>query len=234
MPETLGFSTRSIIGQFYAILEKGLAESWVDKISFPVLDSQQKVEHYRWLGMSPPVREWIDGRHPQGLRADNYDLENLKFEGTLDIEVDDLNRDKTGQIMLRVQELADRCNEHWEVLGSACLALGESALCYDGQPFFSVAHEEGKSGQQSNLLTWLQVPGLAVANPAGPTPLEMAKAILGCLAYQFGYKDDQGQLMNGQARKFLVMIGPSLFVPALAATTAARIAENGVAVDNPL
>jgi phage major head subunit gpT-like protein len=235
MTEILKFTSRAIIGTFYQTLEAGLAGSWMPPVSF-LVTSQQKVEHYKWLGMAPAVRQWIAGRHPQGLRADAYSLENLKFEATLDLEVDDLNRDKTGQIMLRVREMADRVNEHWEVLGSAALALGESALCYDGQAFFSAAHVEGKSGTQTNLLTATEVPQLEVVSATAPTPAEMAQAILGCIAYQYGYKDDQGLPMNGQARNFLVQVPLGLYVPAIAAVSAPVIASaSGTgAVDNLL
>jgi len=234
MPEQLGFSSRALIGIFFQTLEAGLAGSWMSPVSF-LVTSQQKVEQYRWLGMSPAVRQWIAGRHPQGLRADAYSLENLKFEATLDIELDDLIRDKTGQIMLRVQEMADRVNEHWEVLGSAALALGESALCYDGLPFFSASHIEGNSGTQLNLLAAAQVPQLDVATAATPTPAEMAAAILGCIGYQYRYVDDQGQPLNGQARQFLVMVPVPLFVPAIAAVSSPMVATAaGAAADNLL
>lgn len=234
MADVLGFSSRALIGNFYQTLEAGLASSWMAAVSFWVA-SQQKVEQYKWLGMAPAVRQWIAGRHPQGLRADAYSLENLKFEATLDIEVDDLNRDKTGQIMLRVQEMADRVNEHWEVLGSAALALGEAALCYDGQPFFSAAHVEGKSGVQTNLLAAAQVPQLNVVDATAPTPAEMAAAILGCIGYQYNFLDDQGQPMNGQARQFMVQVPVSLFVPALAAVSSPVVTTaGGAAADNLL
>lgn len=234
MPEQLGWSSRGVIGTFYQTLEAGLARSWMPTVSFPVT-SNQKVEQYKWLGMAPAVREWIGGRQPQGLRADAYSLENLKFEATLDIEVDDLNRDPSGQAMLRVQEMADRVNEHWEVLGSAALALGESALCYDGLPFFSASHIEGESGVQTNLLTASDVTQLNVTMAAAPTPAEMAAAILGCIGYQYGYLDDKGQPLNGQAKNFLVMVPVPLFVPALAAISAPMVATaGGAAADNLL
>jgi phage major head subunit gpT-like protein len=233
--EILKFSTRSIVGNFYQSLEAGLAGSWMPKVSF-LVESQQKIEHYKWLGMAPAVRQWIAGRHPAGLRADHYSLENLKFEGTLDFEQDDIDRDTTGQIPLRIREMADRVNEHWEILGSAALALGESALCYDGRPFFADNHEEGKSGAQTNLLTALEAPQLAVSNLSNPAPLEMAQAIIGCIMHFYGFRDDQGMLMNGQARKFMIMVPVPLFVPALAAATAKTLvntAGTGIA-DNPL
>ena len=234
MTEQLGFSRRAVIGEIRLALETGLAGSWMPQVS-TLVTSAQKLENYRWLGMAPAVREWIAGRQPQGLRADAYSLENLKFETSLDLEVDDLNRDDTGQIRQRIGEMADRVNEHWEVLGSSLLALGESALCYDGLPFFSASHVSGKSGTQINLLAAAQVPQLNVAVATAPTPAEMANAILGCIAYQYGYKDDQGQPLNGQARQFMVQVPVPLFVPALAAVTSQVLTTaGGAASDNLL
>jgi phage major head subunit gpT-like protein len=234
MPDQLQLSSGLIIGEFMMALERGLAGSWMPAVSFPTT-SKQKVQQYKWLGMAPAVRQWIAGRHPQGLRADAYSLENLKFEATLDIEVDDLNRDNWGQIKQRIADMAARVNEHWEVLGSAALALGESALCYDGLPFFSAAHVEGKSGTQKNLLTASEVTQLNVATPASPTPAEMAAAILGCIGYQYGFKDDQGQPINGSARSFMVQVPVPLYVPALAAVSVPVVTTSGgAAADNLL
>jgi phage major head subunit gpT-like protein len=234
MTDVLNLSSGVIIGELRLALELGLAGSWMGPVSF-LANSKQKVQQYKWLGMAPAVRQWIANRQPQGLRADAYSLENLKFETTLDIEVDDLNRDNFGQIKQRIDDLATRTNEHWEVLGSAALALGEAALCYDGQPFFAAAHEEGKSGAQTNLLTASQVTQLNVAVAAAPTPAEMAAAILGCIGYQYRFKDDQGQPLNGSARQFLVMVPVPLFVPALAAVSSPVLTTaGGAAADNLL
>ena len=76
---------------------------------------------------------------------------------------------------------------------------GEAALCYDGQFFFDTDHVEGDSGTQSNDLT------LNVAAPTAPTPAEMETAILQGTEAMLGFKDDQGEPINGSAREFLVM-----------------------------
>jgi phage major head subunit gpT-like protein len=234
MTEQLSMSSGQIIGSFFQALDAALGESWMAAVSFPTT-SKQKIQRYKWLGMAPAVRQWIAGRHPKGLRADHYDLENLKFEATLDIETDDLNRDNWGQIKQRITDLATRIAEHWEVLGSACLALGESELCYDGQPFFSDSHEEGGSGPQSNLLSASEVTQLDVAVPTAPTPLEMAAAIWGCISWFFTLRDDVGELLNGSARRFMVQVPVPLWVPALAACTTNLLATPaGLVTENPL
>ena len=185
MPEVLKLNDGAVIGQILLQLEAAKAAGWMAGAS-TMVKSSQKIQQYRWLGMAPAVREWIGGRQPQGLRADAYSLENLKFEATLDVEVDDLNRDNFGQIRQRIADLAGRANGHWDLLGSAALALGESQLCSDGKPFFATDHQEGKSGPQSNLLDEIQVPELLVDDAAAPSALEMATAVLGCISWQFG------------------------------------------------
>jgi phage major head subunit gpT-like protein len=233
MTEVLKFTSRALIGFFYQTLEAGLANSWMTRVAFPVT-SLQKVEFYKWLGMPPALREWIGNRQAQGLRAEAYSIENLKFEATLDIEVDDLDRDQTGQIMVRVAEMADRVNEHREVLGSAAIALGNSALCYDGQPFFDTAHVSGKSGTQINDLAAAQVAALGVTAPAAPTPAEMAKAIMGCIGYFYNYLDDQGMPINGAAKEFLVMVPVPFMAPAYEAISGQLLSTGAAAIDNPL
>jgi hypothetical protein len=47
------------------------------------------------------------------------------FEGTLELAVRDMRRDKTGQIMVRVNDLADRTNAHWASLLSTLILNGE-------------------------------------------------------------------------------------------------------------
>jgi phage major head subunit gpT-like protein len=235
MSEQLSISDGQIIGALHMALEKSLAGSWMSQAAFPT-QSKQKVQQYRWLGMAPAFRQWIGGRHTKGLRSDTTSLTNLKFEATLGFEVDDLNRDNWGQCEERITDMANRTVEHWEMLGTGCLALGDTAPCYDGQPFFSASHEEGKSGTQTNLLTALEVPALNVGTPTNPTAEELSKAIIGCIGHQYGLKDDQGELINGEAQKFLVMVPVSMFVAALAAVSARFLVNSAGtgAVDNQL
>jgi phage major head subunit gpT-like protein len=233
MPEQLNLSSGLIIGEILMALEGALAGSWMSAVSFPVT-SKQKVQQYKWLGMAPGIREWIGGRHPHELRGDGYSIENVKYEGTLEIEVDDLNRDQWGQIRQRIADFGKRPTTHWEILGSSLLALGHSQLCYDGLPFFSDAHVEGESGVQTNLLTVSDVPALNVGTATAPTPVEMAQAVLGCIAHQYGLKDDQGYPINGDARNFLLMLPVSLWSAAVGPAIISLTGGGSILGDNPL
>src|SRR5919108_2433979 len=152
-PATLSdLSSRSIIGEFYSALEQDLGASWMDPIT-NVFTSNQESETYRWLGQTPAMREWIGGRQPKGLEVEGITIKNKLYEATLEILVDDIRRDKTGQIMARVRELATRANSHWAKLLSYLLLNGTSLTCYDGAYFFDTAHTADSPASQSNHLT---------------------------------------------------------------------------------
>jgi phage major head subunit gpT-like protein len=146
------------------------------------------------------MREWIGGRHAKGLRENGITIANKKFEATLEIPVDWIRRDKTGQINVRVNELARRANAHWAALLSTLIIAGENTVCYDGQYFFDDDHLEGDSGSQSNDISYDSV------STTVPTAAEMQSAILTAIQAMYGFKDDQGQPLNEDAKAFRVMV----------------------------
>lgn len=231
MAEKLQLSSRAIIGRFYQTLEAGFDRSWASRVGM-LFQSNQESEEYKWLGMSPALREWIDGRQAKGLRATGYTIKNKTFEATLAISVDDLRRDKTGQILLRVDEMADRANQHWEKLLSDLIVV--NGLCYDGQNFFDTDHAEGESGSQKNLLTATEVPALNIATATAPTAAEMAEALLGVVGWFYSFRDDQGEPINGEARNFLVMVPVAFWGVAVAAVTSNLLNRAAGSLDNPL
>jgi phage major head subunit gpT-like protein len=219
-------SSRAIIGEFFKRLEQGAA-GWANDLSFPTM-SDQAGEDYRWLGQSPAFREWIGGRHAKGLADQEFFIKNKPWESTLAISTDDLRRDKTGQIMVRVREMADRANAHWARLISQLIVAGPGADCYDGQYFFDTDHSEGDSGTQSNDLS-VDISALPVSNHGSvtaPSPGELMHVILSGAQAILGFLDDQGEPMNENARDFRVMTPVSLWKAGLAAI-GAPIVDSG-------
>lgn len=202
--------SRAIIGRFYQALEQDAGVGWVDQISM-LFQSDQASETYPWLGQSPTMREWIGGRNAKGLRENGITIANKKYEATLEIPVDWMRRDKTGQIQVRIDEMAQRTNAHWAKLLTVLIEAGESTNCYDGQYFFDTDHSEGDSGSQSNDIS------VDITTTTAPTAAEMETAILTATQKIMGFKDDQGEPMNEAARRFVVMVPP----PFMAATAAA-------------
>lgn len=203
-------SSRAIIGEFYNTLEQNTGALWVPGTSM-LVQSNQESETYKWLGMAPAMREWVGGRLAKGFRDNGITIVNKTFEATLEVLLDELRRDKTGQVMVRVRELAERTNAHWAKLLSTLIIAGESAVCYDGQYFFDTDHAEGDSGSQSNDISY------NAGTTTAPTASEMEAAILENVQKILSFKDDQGEPMNEEAKSFLVMVP----VPFMAATAAA-------------
>jgi len=226
-----GLGSRAIIGKFYETLEQSKDLAWPFQIGME-MPSDQESETYKWLGFSPMMREWVGGRQAKGLRENGITITNKRFESTLEFDVDDLRREKTGQVDVRIGEMADKVNAHWASLLTTLIT--GNGLCYDGQNFFDTDHSEGSSGTQVNAVTASQVSQLDVTTAAAPTPEEMAKAILGCVQYMYSYKDDQGEPMNENARKFTIMVPVNLWGPAVQAVASNLLSTGTGAIDNPL
>lgn len=177
--------------------------SWVNRYAMKV-SSKQATETYGWLGMVPAMREWVGGRQPQALRESTFSITNKDFEATLEVLVADLRRGAGDQLRVRIAELGRRCLGHPRKLLTTKMIAGESTACYDGQYFFDTDHSEGDSGTQDNDLTG------AAATGTTPTVQEMRDAIMATIQAILGFKDDQGEPMNEDARVFEVMV-PNLY-----------------------
>ena len=209
-----GLSSRAIIGEFYYALSQDTGASWIDQISM-LFNSDQDSETYKWLGQSPSMREWVGGRNAKGFRENGLTIENKHFEATIEVLIKEMRRDKSGQVLARIRDLAARTNSHWASLLSTLIVNGESTVCYDGQFFFDTDHSEGDSGTQSNDITTdisllpVQVQGTVTA----PSIEQAQQCVMGSVAQMLGFKDDVGEPMNENAENFLVMVPPSLYIP---------------------
>lgn len=219
--------SRAIIGEFYNALEQNLGATWIPGVS-AMFESNQESETYKWLGMAPAMREWVGGRQAKGFRENGITITNKTWEATLEVLVDEIRRDKTGQVMMRVAELAQRTNAHWAKLLSALILGGETGLCYDGQFFFDTDHSEGDSGTQSNDL------GASATAPTTPTAGEFEKAVLASVQTMIGYKDDQGEPLNEDAMDFLIMVPVPYMSAAAAALNNPIIVDGGTSRTNTI
>lgn len=214
-------SSRAIRGMYFARLESNAGLPWVTGLA-NMFGSDQGSEQYAFLGQSPGFREWIGGRQAKGLSQNSLTIVNKHYEATLEIQVKDARRDKTGQIQARVQEFADRSVTHWASLLSTMLLNGATSRCYDGKYYFATDHTEGKSGTQSNSIQVdisalpAQVHGVVTA----PSVEEFQQSMLAGIAQILSFKDNQAEPMNENAKEFIVKVPISLFLTATAAVSA--------------
>ncbi len=217
-------SSRAIIGRYYKRLNQKTGMAWVEALS-NYFTSDQESETYKWLGQVPVMRDWVGGRQAKGFTTNGLTIENKHFEATLEIPLVDLRRDQTGQINVRVNELADRTNTHLAQLLSKLIIGGESTVCYDGQYYFDTDHKDATGPVQSNKISVVlddykpQIEGGKVGTPTAPSEAALRLVILRTIQQILSYKDDQGEPMNENASKFLVVVPTSLWYVARAAVS---------------
>lgn len=206
----------AIIGSFYEQLQSEWSNSWASKLGWLNTGSNQETETYKWLGNVPKFREWIGGRAAGKPKVETYSITNKLWEQTLEFNIDDLRRDKTGQIQLRIGELAQAGSAFWEDLITQLII--DDGVCYDGQNFFDTDHPIAESTTSSttakNELTASEITALNVGTATEPTPDEAAKVLQGLVGYFHTFKNDQNHLINAQARSFMIMVAtPQLWAP---------------------
>lgn len=185
------------------------------------IQSNADAETYKWLGSIPRMREWGTGRVARGLRTESYSVENLKYESTLEVDRDEIADDQTGQIRIRIAEMAERAARHKDFLIAQLLLSGETAgfNSYDGVPFFDAAHQSGSSGAQSNLLTDTAV------DPTDPTVDEFKAALRAAIGRMMSFKDDVGDPMAVTATGLVCVVPTNMYLAALEAVSATIVSS---------
>lgn len=184
------------------------------------IPSTSDSETYQWLGTVPRMREWGTGRLARGLRTERYSLENLKYEATIEVDRDEVADDQTGQIRIRVGELAQRAATHKDYLLGQLMVNGGADACqsYDGASFFSDGHVSGGSGVQDNDLTFA-----VAAESDEPTTEEFKGALKQAMARMLSFKDDQGEPLALNMTGMVCLVPPSMLFTAMEAVNATVI-----------
>jgi len=116
-----------------------------------VINTSLPSQTYAWLGATPPMREFIDERRPQGLAAYSVTIEDKVFESTLAVDRRAIEDDQLDLIRLRVRDLAARVSQHRHQIVVEALTAGATATAYDGANFFDDAHPNPTGSAISNL-----------------------------------------------------------------------------------
>ncbi len=211
-----GLLTKGLKSEFFNRLDK--TTTHFRDLATRVVSTTDR-ENYRWLGTVPQVREWGTGRLAQGLRVESYSIENLKYEATLEVDRDEISDDQTGQIRIRVAELAERAATHKDYLLAELLSGGETSGndSYDGVSFFNASHVSGASGVQSNLMTF------DAATTDAPTADEFKGALKDAIGRMLSFKDDQGEPMMNTATGLVCIVPTTMLFTASEAINATVI-----------
>jgi phage major head subunit gpT-like protein len=185
-------------GEFYIAREEAQQSSWTPMLA-SVFDSDMPQEEYPWLGQTPKLRKWTGERSAQQLRDDVITLINEEWETGIKIPIREWRRDKTGQLRVRVGELAQEIVEHpMYLIGQLLLANGNA---YDGVAYYSGSHAVGGVTIDNDLGT-----GDGLAGGATPTVAQQATNIQKLLQALLSFKGDQGTPLNRRAKGFTIMV----------------------------
>lgn len=210
---------RAVIGTYFERLQAG-DTSWINKTAVTI-PSNQAIETLAWLDMTPRMRKMEGGRKAVELGDTKITIANDEYEATLDFKQSDLRRDKSGQALERVRELADGKLDMYMDNVTTLLVNGASTACYDSQYFFDTDHSEGTSGTQSNSITVdiSAMPAQVHGSTTAPSAKEMQIAILKGVQQIIGLRDDKNRAFNSTAREFLVIVPTAFTYAALEAIT---------------
>lgn len=220
-------SDKAVIGYILQDLEGATQNSWANRIANR-FQSSMATETYAGLGNAPVMREWIGGKNAKQLKEYPFTISNKDYESTLEVKRKDLQRDKTGQLLMRTGQLAQRAAEHEEKLISALIDAADGTTlgtAYDGLAFFSSSHSVGSSGTIDNTIDYNS------ASTTAPTSAEMSDAIMLSIQQLYGFKDDTGEPTNQNEREFVIMVPTTFWSAAITAVSKDRLSANA---DNPL
>lgn len=203
-----GLGHRNIQGNYFSRYEDMLGRLWYPRMVTEYATDQDH-EIFKWLGNVPNPRPFEGERQRNSLTDYGITVVGEKYDLTVEADVDDVRRDKTGQIMKRIGEMGTKMATLPQRLVSDLIERNGTA--YDGLPLYSNAHEVGKSGVQSNDIT---IAG--ITNPDKPTSEQMSDVILEGIKSMIGLKDDHGDPANEGAQKFLI-VGPTKYMNVAAA-----------------
>lgn len=226
---TKGFDDRNVIGLFYALYEEVRQNSWASRLSLFNPNSDRGTEEYGIFGGFPGMREWIGPRQLDKAVKKSYSITNRKFESSLPVNEEDLDREKTGLLEAYIADYAEQVPAgHWEDL--ILELLNTNGPCLDGSNFFSATHQFAEETAQTNELTASECPALNVGTATTPTPEEAARALMQVIGKIQLFQNDKGRLINRNAKGFTVMCSTvaiqSAMLEAIASQTLSSLVSN--------
>jgi phage major head subunit gpT-like protein len=122
---------------------------WGPELAMQV-PSSTRTNTYGWMKRLLKMRKWDGPRLIQNLDTHSYLLENDPYELTVGVKKWDILDDQLGVFNPMVQEMGRQGAKWQDQTLKTVLQSGTTALCFDGQPFFSATHPLDPAGNQNN------------------------------------------------------------------------------------
>ena len=162
------------------------------------------------------LRQWEGERKVVNAKCYRYNLDNEKYELTLEVDRDDIEDDNIGVYSMVIDDMGQQSRLWPDDLVFAAILAGGTETAYDGAAFFSNSHTLG-SETIDNLFasTALTADNFAAARAA-----------------MMEYSGEDGESLR--VRPDVILVPPALEVKARKIVQASTIVESGAAVDNVL
>jgi phage major head subunit gpT-like protein len=116
--------------------------------------SDTSIEEYPWFDMVSGMKEWVDELQVGNIQVQDWTIENLDWENTVEVKRNDIADDKIKIYSPLFKMMGETAAIHPDALLAEFLYGGLSTACYDGQYFFDTDHPiPGTSSTQSNAGT---------------------------------------------------------------------------------
>lgn len=212
-PDYSPLAVDGLIGSFHQGMDEEFNGHWARDLMFNT-GSTQEADFVRWLGQFPQLQPWRGARQAKNAPIYQILMVSDRYEATVDFDKMDWRLQRFGLISNFMDQGGAVAARHWELLFTKSLEANLNS--YDGVAYFSGNHTlGGDSGIMANDCTSSGAGGtfaagtLAVADPLNPTPLECARILLQITPHFRTFRANNGEPINGTAKKFVVMVHPT-------------------------
>jgi phage major head subunit gpT-like protein len=211
----------NLTAAFVQSYEGTLNNMWSSKITRKI-DGVGEFTKLVDLGTVGSVRQFSGPRQNASPTPYTAIVQNLPYELTLEVDIEDVNRDNLGMWEAKSSEIGAKFAWQVDKLAAALIVANPTSL--DGTAFFGNAHAIATN---INDLSVTQVGAFQTATGGGATPTaaEMMNSIMGAVAYQYRFVDESGDPINGAAKQFLIVTSnPNIYASARTAVSSAFLA----------
>ena len=232
IPGSMILTDRAVKGIYYQHQENKNYDAYVNMLAQVVPTDQPNGEMFPMLS---PVAQFSEdftiAKLNDLILQGKIFIKPSSFGTGFKTTLDDWEFDKTGQIQVRIQDIAAQDMAHKFQLAMDAINAGSTTLSYEGvaaRYFFDTGHVEGDSGTQSNKITYDSV------STTAPTAAEMAAAIQENIQKMYSFVNMHGTPMNETAQNWALIIPTQFWNSTIAALNNPNITIGGQSTTNTL
>lgn len=105
-----------------------------------LVPSSGRQNDYPWFSRFPKMRKWVDEKYIKALEAYQYSIVNDDWEGTVEVDRNDIEDDQIGVYGSMAQEYGFSAQQLPDEIVSTLKNSAFATVCFDGQYFYDTDH----------------------------------------------------------------------------------------------